>query len=155
MAGRHHYNALTMAYPRDHLIEQGKRNGVSWEEHGHEGVNWLRFSRALHTHLDSGKEMHVDNAHPDGVRTMLNHYVHLRELHKQSMIPHIRATMSKLRSELGDAASDPNKLMQDAYKHLDANGGHAWAEKVSTLHQFNTQIGKLGERLKEFGQVQR
>jgi len=152
MSAKHHYNALVSAYPRDHLMEQGKLNGITWEEHNNEGINWMRFSRSLQTHLDSGKDFYPDNAHPEGIKTMLNHYVQLRELHKQSMVPHLRAAMSKLHLERGNS-SDTKGLLDDAYKHLEANGGHIWAEKVSTLHNINTQISKLSNRLKEIGHV--
>ena len=150
MAGKHHYNALTEAYPKDHLMEQGKLNGIHWEEHDHPGVNWLRFSAALQRHLDSGKDFYPDNAHPEGIRTMLNHYVHLRELHKQSMVPHIRAAMSKLYMDRG-SNGNPEDLLPETYKHLEANGGHVWADKMSTLHQLNSQIAKLSDRLKSSG----
>lgn len=153
MAGKHHYSALTTAYPREHLLEQGKLNGIKWDEHNHEGVNWMRFSHALHHHIDSGREFYPDNAHPEGIKTMLNHYTHLRELHKQSMVPHVRAAMSKLHAERGQSSTHPNDLIHDAYKHLDSNGGHVWTEKVATLHQLNTQIGKLSNRLKDLGHV--
>jgi hypothetical protein len=152
MAGIHHYHALTSAYPREHLIEQGKLNGIKWEEHSHEGVNWLRFNTALRNHLDNGNDFYPDNAHPEGLKTMLNHYVQLKEMHKQSMVPHVRAAMSKLYSERGNS-SDPKSLLQDAYKHLDSNGGHVWSEKVATLHNINTQITKLSNRLKSLGHV--
>ena len=149
MSGIHHYKALTEAYPQEHLIEQGKLNGISWDEHNHSGINWMRFSRALTHHLDSGKEFHHDNAHPEGIKTMLSHYSQLREVHKQSMVPHVRAAMVKLHS--ANSSMHPDELLSAAYKHLEANGGHAWAEKVATLHNINTQIGKLSSRLKDLG----
>ena len=51
----HHYKVLTSAFSRTHLLDQGTKNGVRWEENGHEGVNWMRFSNALDKHLSANQ----------------------------------------------------------------------------------------------------
>jgi len=150
-AGKFHYKALTNAYGKDHLLEQGRINGVDWQEHSHEGVNWMRFSGALHRHLDGGKDFHVDNTDPQTLATMLGHYKGLRDAHKQTMIPHVRAAMAKLHADGGDGSKGPMDYLHEAYSHLEANGGHHWSEKVHSLNHLNNHISKLTDRLGGMG----
>lgn len=152
MAGRHQHKVLTNVYSKEHLMEQGKKNMVAWNESNHEGVNWMRFSNALANHLDNGKDFHTDDHDVQGMKKMLEHYTALKELHKQSMVPHVRAAMTKLHSESTDTTKGLMDHVKDAYVHLDANGGHVWAEKVSTLNHINKQINHLSSRLEKLGQ---
>ncbi|MMZ43535.1 hypothetical protein D1872_50910 [compost metagenome] len=150
-AGRFHHSALTTAYNREHLVERGRANGVDWQEHGHEGINWMRFSTALHKHLDDGNEFHMDNDNPETLKQMLGHYTALRETHKQTMVPHIRAAMAKLHADHGDGTMSHMDFLDQAYEHLEANGGHHWAEKVSVLSSLNKHINRLTDRLTKMG----
>lgn len=150
-AGKFHHKALTNAYHKDHILSQGRVNGVDWQEHKHEGVNWMRFSTALQRHLDEGKEFHMDNTDPEALKQMLAGYQSIRDSHKSTMIPHIRAAMAKLHSEHNDGSLSHMHFLDKAYEHLEANGGHAWAEKVSVLSSLNKHINKLTERLKSMG----
>lgn len=152
MAGKHEYKVLTGAFGRDDLLEQGKNNAVNWQEDKHEGVNWLRFSRALIDHIDQGKPFHMDDADPEMLNQMLDQYHQIRDMHKQTMVPHVRAAMSKIHSLRGDTSADPMSYLNEAYDHLEANGGHSWAEKVRTLTNLNNHIKKLSDRIHSTGQ---
>lgn len=147
MKGKHHYDVLSNSYSKDYLLDQGRKNGVQWQEHSDEGVNWSRFSRALIHHIDSGNEFHHDHSTPEEMQTMLNHWLHMKELHKKEMIPHVRAAISKITSTVGQPSMPHADIITEAYKHLDENGGHAWSEKVHHLHHINTQINKLSSKL--------
>lgn len=146
--GQHLYNVLTTAFDRDHLLQRGKDQGVGWNEDNHEGVNWMRFSRSLTRHLSDGKEFHVDETDPGTLQHMVDHLCHIRDLHKQTMVPHVRAAMTKLQSD--DQTGNHKHYMEylsNAYNHLDANGGHVWLEKVNTLRGLNSHINKLKHRI--------
>jgi hypothetical protein len=54
--------------------------------------------------------------------------------------------MAKLYQD-GDKSKSPMDYLQDAYNHLDANGGAVWGEKLNTLHHLNKQIKKLSDKL--------
>jgi hypothetical protein len=56
--------------------------------------------------------------------------------------------MTKLHADKGDANLRPIDLLKEAHEHLNANGGHQWAEKVATLSSLNQHISKLQERIK-------
>lgn len=155
MAGKHQYKVLTNALGREHLLEHGVNNGVDWNEDSHEGVNWMRFSRALVTHLDQGKQFDVDHVDPNILNKMAQHYMNLRELHKQTMIPHVRAAMSRLRSQDVSTHKGDMEYLHDAYDHLDKHGGHDWAEKVRTLHHLNTKIDEIQGKLERRGYIQK
>jgi hypothetical protein len=149
--GRFHHAALTGAYDKSHLLEHGRSNGIDWQEDGHEGVNWLRFSTALHRHLDGGGQFHLDNGDPEALKTMLNNYRGILDAHKKTMVPHVRAAMAKLYMEHGDGSKSHMDFLKDAYEHLEANGGHQWAEKVSVLSNLNKHVNSLTERLSNMG----
>lgn len=153
MAGKHQYHVLSNAYHKDHLIGQGEKNGIHWEKNDHEGVNWMRFSHALCQHLEGGNVFPIDDADPEILQDMLKQYIQLRDLHKRTMIPHIRSAMSKLHSDRNDANLRPIDLLKEAHEHLSANGGHEWAEKVSTLTHLNSHISKLHKRLNDLGRM--
>lgn len=147
MTGSQEYEVLSGANSRDSLIEHAKRNGVKWEEHPHEGVNWMRASRAMVRHLNSGKQIDTDDMDPETIKVMLDHYKVIRDHHKKTMVPHVRSAMYKLYSEKGDPSLNPTDLINEAHAHLRENGGRVWAEKVSTLSHLNNQISKLSEKL--------
>jgi hypothetical protein len=153
MAGKHHFQVLSNAHGRDHLIEHAKNNGVKWEEHSHEGVNWMRASKAITNHLDAGRDIDTDPMDEQSVRTMLDHYHVLRDHHKQSMVPHIRSAMAKLHAETGDPSAQPMDHLDAAHEHLKANGGKVWADKLHTLSHLNTQISTLTAKLTKMGKV--
>lgn len=144
--GREEYKVLKNTFDRESLLEQGKQNGVSWKEDKHDGVNWMRFSNALISHIDKGQPFDCDNADQGMVQQMKDHYHQLRDMHKQTMIPHIRGAMAKLYQD-GDKSKSPMDYLSEAYNHLDANGGSVWGEKLNTLHHLNTQIKKLSDKL--------
>lgn len=146
MNSKTQYGILTNAYSRSHLIDQGKQNGVDWEESNDEGINWLRFSTALVKFLEAGNELHTDNADEGTLRSMFDNYNSIRELHKKTMIPHLRAAMSKLSSDRGSEVR-PMELLSEAYAHLDKYGGSTWADKVHTMSRLNTHISNLSRRL--------
>lgn len=146
MKGVIQHSILTNAYSRSHLIDQGKKNGIHWEEDRNDGINWLRFSIALVKYLDSGNEFHTDDADEETLNTMLQSYSQIRELQKKLMMPHLRAAMSKLASEKG-ADVAPMDMLEDAYKLLDQSGGKAWADKVQCLVSINQAIANLNTRL--------
>jgi len=148
MNGKQHFQVLSKTHHRDHLLEYAKKNGVQWEESPHEGVNWMRASRAIVHHLDQGKEFDTENLDDrETVKNMLDLYTKLREQHKKTMIPHIRSAMQKLRSEKDDTGVEPMSLINEAHEHLRQNGGHVWAEKVNSLVHMNSQIKKLTSKL--------
>lgn len=151
MAGNIHHKVLSNAFGREHLLEQGKRNGVQWQEDSHEGVNWMRFSGAVSRHMDEGKDFHIDDSDPALLNQMLTHYKLLKEMHKRTMVPHVRAAMQKLRMDSNDGSKGDMDYLNEAYAHLDANGGHHWSEKVSGLHSLNHHINHLTERLSKMG----
>lgn len=150
-AGKYHHTALTNAYSKDSLLEHGRSNGIDWQEHTDSDINWLRFSTALGRHLDKGNEFHMDNADPEVLKQMLGQYKALRDTHKQTMIPHVRAAMAKLHAEHGDGSKSHMDFLQDSYDHLEANGGHHWSEKVNVLSSLNKHINKITERLTSMG----
>lgn len=142
------YKVLTTAYSRAHLLDQGKKNGVDWEEDKqNEGINWLRFSTALIKFFKAGNSFYTDDSDAESLQLMLNNYKSIRELHKRTMIPLVRAAMSKLASNTGTHVVRPMELLPEAYKHLDNYGGQDWSNKVSTLVQLNNSIKYLTKRL--------
>lgn len=148
----HHYKVLTSAFSRTHLLDQGTKNGVRWEENGHEGVNWMRFSNALDKHLSANQPFHTDDADVQTLKQMHQQYTQIRETHKKTMIPHVRGAMQRLKEkDTTGMGKHHTEYLQQAYAHLDANGGHHWAEKVSTLHHLNSKIKGLTERLSAKG----
>lgn len=151
MHGKYQYQVLSNAYGRDHIIEQSKANNIPWEEHSHKGVNWMRASGALVNHIDQGRDFHMENTDPIVLRRMHKHYEGLREMHKQTMIPHVRAAMHKLHENSNEPHRNPMDFLPEAYKHLEANGGHYWAEKIHTLNHLNNHIKKLSTKLTDLG----
>jgi len=149
--GKHQYRALRNSVSREHLLQQGINNRLHWDEDKHEGVNWMRFSNALVNHLNEGKDFHLDDTDSSSLKAMLHHLSQAREYHKQTMIPHIKATMSKLYSESTDTTRNLMDYIHDAHKHLEANGGHHWAEKLRTLSHMNKHIDSLTKRIREMG----
>lgn len=148
----HHYKVMTNAFSREHLLDQGTKNGVRWEENGHEGVNWMRFSGALDKHLSANQDFHTDDADVATLKQMHDQYKQLRETHKQTMIPHVRGAMQRLKEkDTSNTGSHHTEYLQQAYAHLDANGGHHWAEKVSTLQGLNSKIKGIAKRLSDKG----
>lgn len=128
-------------------MEQGTKNGIIWEESNNTGVNWMRFSHALCKFLEEGNEFDVDDSDPQSLQEMLEYYTKLRDMHKKTMIPLVRSTMTKLYSERGDSNLRPIDLVKEAQKHLDANGGTGWSKKVSTLSSINAQIKAINNKL--------
>jgi hypothetical protein len=154
MDGKTQYKVLAQAYSRSHLLDQGKKNGVDWDEDTkNEGINWLRFSIGLIKFLDAGNDFHTDNADEASLQAMLKNYQDIMELHKKTMVPHLRAAMSKLQADKGTADSRPMEMLQEAYKHLDQYGGSAWADKVSTLSNLNSRVKNLSARLGKPGKA--
>ncbi len=149
--GKQDFLILSKANGREQLLEHAKANGVNWEEHPHEGVNWMRASKGIVRHLDAGKEFDTDKMDSQTITHMLDHYRSLRDYHKQTMVPHLRSAMSKLHSEKGDPSLNPMDLLDEAHAHLRANGGRLWADKVSTLTHLNTQINNLSAKLIKLG----
>ena len=149
MAGKHDFEVLSNAHSRDALLEHSKNNGVHWEEHSHPGVNWMRASGSLTRHLDNKKDFHTDNLDRETTMSMLDSYTRLREDHKKTMVPSLRSAMAKIHSDKGDTHAHPMDYLDDAHKHLEANGGHVWASKVHTLKHLNTQISHLSTRLQK------
>lgn len=152
MSGKHEYKVLTNSMGKKELMEHAKSNGVNWDSTSyHEGVNWMRFSRALVHHLDSGGSVHIEHEDPNVMTNMLNKYSEIKELHKKDMIPHVRAAMSKLRADDVDGTKPDSHYIKLAYEHLDKNGGHQWAHKVATLVDLNNKINHLSTRISERG----
>ena len=52
---------LSSGHSRNSLIEFAKKNGVTWKESDHEGVNWMRASMAIQKHMEN---------HPDTWKTL-------------------------------------------------------------------------------------
>jgi hypothetical protein len=153
MAGIHQYRVLSGAHGREQLLEHAKANGVNWEEHSHEGVNWMRASKGIIRHIDNGKEFDTDNMDEHTVRTMLDHYNIIRDNHKQTMVPHLRSAMAKLHADKGDPSLNPMDLIDEAHTHLKNNGGKVWADKLHTLNHLNTQIRGLNAKLVKMGKA--
>lgn len=141
------FKVLSHANSREHLLEHAKNNNVDWEQHHHEGVNWMRGATAIKNHLSRGKEFDTDTMDKDTVQTMLDHYKVLRDHHKNTMVPHLRSAMAKIHSDKGVPGSNPMDYLEEAHKHLRESGNPVWAEKVNTLSHFNTQIAKLSSKL--------
>lgn len=141
------FKVLSTAHDRNHLLEHAEKNGISWDKHGHEGVNWLRASRAISTHLNNGNELDMDDMSKESAQLMLDHYKVLRDHHKQTMIPHLRSVMSKLHSESNGESSSPLDHLDAAHQILNNPANGVWKEKVSTLSHFNTQIAKLQSKI--------
>lgn len=150
------YKILTSSYSRSHLLDQGKKNGVSWEEDKNEGINWLRFSVALIKYLNDGNEFYTDDADEETLNKLLECYNQIKEIQKKLMIPHLRAAMSKISSERGTDVA-PMDVLNDAYKLLDQSGGKVWSDKVQSLVSINQAISGLNSRLgrdKKDGDIQ-
>lgn len=147
MSGKIHHKVLSSNFHRSDIIEHAKKNGVQWEQDSHEGVNWMRVSHAIVNHVNEGKDFHTDHVDSDTHQKMLEHYTSLRDLHKKDMIPHIRSTVAKLYSESPNKQLSNQELVDMAHEHLDANGGHVWAEKMHTLRHLNTHIENLKNKL--------
>lgn len=148
MKGKHHYSVLTRTHTKDQILKHAKANGVTWEESPHEGVNWLRASSAIISHVDRGNDFHTDGLDKNTAQKMHKLYTQIRDYHKKTMTPHLRSAMSKLHSEKGDATTPPMDLLSEAHEHLNANGGHVWVEKVHTLVHLNKKIKHLESRMK-------
>ncbi len=151
--GRHQYQVLSNAHGREQLMEHAKANGVNWEPHSHDGVNWMRASTGMVRHLEDGKDFDTDQMDEHSIRTMLDHYHVIRDKHKQTMIPHLRSAMAKLHADKGDPSLNPMDLLDDAHEHLKANGGQAWAEKTNNLNHLNSQINTLTSKLTKMGKL--
>lgn len=141
------FRVLSNTHSRDHLMEHAKNNNIEWEPHHHEGVNWMRASRAIKNHIASGKDFETDPLDKETAQTMLDHYKVLREHHKETMIPHLRSAMSKIHADRGTPGSTPMDYLDEAHSHLKNSGNGVWAEKLNTLSHFNTQIAKLTSKL--------
>lgn len=147
MNGMAQYSVLTTAYSRSHLIDQGMKNGITWdEEKSNEGINWLRFSLALVKYLNEGNVFYTDDADDETLNKLLQAYTQIREIQKKLMIPHLRAAMSKISSEKGTDVS-PMDVLDEAYELLDQYGGTAWSDKVQSLSSVNRCIANLNVRL--------
>jgi len=152
--GKYQHKVLSNAYSRKHLMEQGKKNNIPWEEHtGHEGVNWMRFSGSAVNHLNQGKSFHMEDTDPNVLRQVLNHYTQMKELHKQTMVPHVKAALQKLHENGGDKTKSHMDYLPEVYAHLDKNGGHYWSEKVHALHSLNNHIEHMTTKLKDLGHI--
>lgn len=44
---------ILSSHSRDEVMDFAKKNGVSWTEHSHVGINWMRASIAIQKHIDS------------------------------------------------------------------------------------------------------
>jgi hypothetical protein len=75
MNGHHHFRVLSSTHSREHLIEHAKKNGVHWQVHSHEGVNWLRACNAIVGHINSGKKFDTDGTDLSTAKKMLFHYI--------------------------------------------------------------------------------
>lgn len=137
------FKVLSSTHNRDHLLDHAEKNGVTWDKTGHEGVNWMRASRAISSHINRGNEFNMDDMSKESAQTMLDHYKVLRDHHKQTMIPHLRSAMAKLHSESGDPNSQPTDHLDAAHALLNNSANGVWKEKLDTLSHFNTQIAKL------------
>lgn len=151
--GRYQHRVLANAYGRRHLIEQGKKNNIPWEESSHDGVNWMRFSGATINHINQGRDFHMEDSDPTLLRNMIVHLTKMKEMHKQTMVPHVRAALHKLHENGGDPNKNPMDYLPEAYAHLEANGGHHWAEKIHTLNSLNAHISRMTKKVKDLGYV--
>lgn len=147
MNGHMKYKVLTSAYSREHLIDQGTKNGINWDESKDDGVNWLRFSKALQSFLDANNDFYNDDADKATLTALLRSYTQIRELLKKTMIPHLRAAMSKLVSDDPTSINHPMEYLPEAYKLLDRTGGISWSHKINSLKHTNDQIKHLNKRL--------
>jgi len=141
------FQVLRNTFSREHLIDHCKNNGVKWAESNHEGVNWMRLNRSLKNHLDADGEFHTDNLDDNTATSMYHQYHQMRELHKKTMIPHLKATMAKLSQDEG-GGKHPSEYLHSAFKHLEANGGHIWRSKLHHIIHLNNKINELGKRIK-------
>ncbi|MDP4224881.1 MAG: hypothetical protein Q8910_00730 [Bacteroidota bacterium] len=132
-------------------MDKGKGNGVQWDDHNDEGVNWFRFSRALINHLDADKPFYVDDTDNDTLKNMHDHYVQLRSLHVKTMMPHVKEGLRHLQDKDVNSHKHPNEYLPQVYQHLAENGGHHWADKVRTLVHMNNRIKVLKQRLNSKG----
>lgn len=146
MNGLAQYSVLTSAYSRSHLIDQGKKNGITWDEDNNDGINWLRFSMALIKYLNEGNVFYTDDADEGTLNKLLQAYTQIREIQKKLMIPHLRAAMSKISADRGTDV-EPMEVLEDAYKLLDQHGGTVWADKIQNLVNINKNIANLNIRL--------
>lgn len=151
--GKLQHRVLSHAYSRSHIIEQTRKNSIPWEESGHEGVDWMRASGAVVNHLNQGRDFHLEDTEPEKMRQVLSHYTTMKEMHKETMIPHVKAALGKLHQDGGDPSKNPIDYLPQVYAHLDQNGGHHWAEKVHTLHSLNRHIANLTTKLKDLGHI--
>jgi len=152
MSGVHQYAVLRGALSREGLLDRGKQNGVLWDESSHEGVNWLRYSHALVSHLDADKPFHTDDVDLNTLKQMHNHYTQLRKLHIKTMIPHVKDALKHLQDKDVNTHKHPNEYLSEVYQHLNENGGHHWADKSRALNHMNTRIKYLGNRIEAQGQ---
>lgn len=144
----HHHRVLSDLYTREHLMERGKENGLQWEDHPHEGVNWMRFTNALKGHLQEDGHFHTGETDVESLERMKHHYGEIKKLHRKQMAEHIKQVMTKLHMENEDPNKRPEDFLDEAHSHLEANGGHLWSENVRTLHNLNHHIGQLEHRIK-------
>lgn len=151
--GKYQHAVLANAYSRSHLMEQTRKNNIPWEESGHEGVDWMRASGAVVNHLNQGRDFHMEDTEPEKMRQVLSHYTKMRELHKETMIPHVKAALQKLHQDGGDPHKNPMDYLEQVYAHLDQNGGHYWAEKVHVLTSLNRHIANMTSKLKDLGHI--
>lgn len=48
---------LSSGKSRNELMEFAKKNGVSWKENPHEGINWMRASMAIQKHMEGNPQI--------------------------------------------------------------------------------------------------
>lgn len=145
--GKYQYDSLVSTYSREFLMSTGKDQGIMWKEDKDDSINWFRFSQALMGFLRDGQQLDLDNVDEDTAQQMLDHYTGIRDLHKQSMIPHLRDAMSKMYSEAGNSGKSPSDYVSQAYEHLENKGGRVWANKMDVLNHINGQISKLQAKI--------
>lgn len=143
--GLRDYRVLANTHSREALLNYMTQNGIQWEESNNEPVNWLRASMSLARHLDGKGEFITDNLTPELIQDLTQRYTELLEVHKKSMLPHIRSAMQKLREE-GDGTEQDMDLLQEAHVHLAKYGGATWADKIHTLRVLNTNLDYLEKR---------
>jgi len=140
------FRVLRNTFSREHLIDHCKKNGLLWNESNDEGINWMRVNRALKNHLEADGDFHTDDVDPRLLKQMHDHYHVMRELHKKTMVPHLKATMSKLSQDDG-GSKHPMEYLDKALEHLEANGGHIWRDKLTHLVHLNNKIKGLKARI--------
>lgn len=148
MSGILDYQVLSNTHSRESLLNYAQQNGIQWDEDNHEGVNWLRASSAIVRHLENKKEFITDNLTPALIEELHQKYTELSEIHRRTMIPHLRSAMQKLKEE-GDGASQDMDMLEEAHIHLAANGGAVWADKLFMLRAINSQLEYLEKRAKD------